>query len=369
MQTILRNARVFTGHGWETGLQVVLDNGLIAALEEEHIPHENASHIDCSGHLLVPAFTDLQIYGAGGKLFSQQPGTEALQTLAKSNLQGGTAHCLVTIATQPPPVIYACIDAIRSYWQQGGKGIMGMHLEGPFMNPAKRGAHVEAWIHTPTLEEVEALLAHSNGVIKMVTLAPEVCSRPVVDLFNRHGVVVSAGHSAATYPQAMQAFDNGIRTITHLYNAMSGLQHREPGLVGAAFNHPDVRASIIPDGMHVDYAALKIAKKMMGARLFFITDAVTETAAGPYLHELRGDRYTVADGTLSGSAITMLQGIRNAVEHAGITLQEAIRMATLYPAQVMRMDDIWGKIAPGYEASLLLIDEDLQLQQVFVPYD
>jgi N-acetylglucosamine-6-phosphate deacetylase len=194
------------------------------------------------------------------------------------------------------------------------------------------------------------LLEYGKNVITMITIAPEVCSREVIDLIQSYGVIISAGHSNATFEEANEGFSKGISAATHLYNAMSPLQHRAPGMVGAVMNHSNIMSSIVPDGYHVDFAALSIAKKVMKHRLFFITDAVTETNEGPYPHQPDGDKY-VSNGILSGSALTMAKSVKNCVEKAGIELSEALRMASLYPARAMRLDNKLGKIAKGYKAA------------------
>lgn len=191
----------------------------------------------------------------------------------------------------------------------------------------------------------------------MITLAPEVCSKEVIDYLLANDIVISAGHSNANYQQAIESFDNGITAVTHLYNAMSPLQHRAPGLVGAAMNSDKVMAAIIPDGYHVDYAAISIAKKVMQQRLFVITDAVTATSIGEYQHTLAGDKYESA-GILSGSALTMSKALNNLVKYAGIELGEALRMCSLYPAQVIKMDKQAGKIEKKYTASLVVMNEE-----------
>ena len=192
---------------------------------------------------------------------------------------------------------------------------------------------------------------YGKDVIKIITIAPEVCSDEVIQFLQAHNIIISAGHSNAAYHQAIQSFNKGINTATHLYNAMSPLQHREPGMVGAIFNHPTVMSSIVPDGYHVDFAAVKIAKKIMKERLFVITDAVTETSEGLYPHHLAGDRYE-SNGILSGSALTMMKSVKNLVQHCDIELDEALRMCSLYPAQVLGLGDL-GKIENGYQASFI----------------
>ncbi len=342
-----QHAPLFTGSEWLQNHAVIINNDTIEVVIPANDLPAGVEIKDCSNCLLVPAFLDVQIYGAAGKLFSAYPQPESLQALYEYNLQHGTAACLVTIATQPLDVIHQCIEAIKTYWQQGGKGILGMHLEGPFINPEKRGAHIEEWIHTPTVKEIQQLLAKAAGVIKMITVAPEVCSDEVLQLLTDEGIVISAGHSNATFEQGRDAFTKGITTTTHLFNAMPPLHHRQPGLPLAAMQYAPA-ASIIPDGIHVHYEMIKMAKKLMGERLFFITDAVTDCAIGPYQHQLNNHYYALPNGTLSGSALTMQQAVANAVQHCDVPLEEALRMASLYPAKVIGKQDTYGKIAPGF---------------------
>lgn len=176
----------------------------------------------------------MQIYGAHKKLLAVYPEPETLSQMQSYCYRGGAAQFLPTVATNNKEVVYKCIDAVSQYWQQGGKGVHGLHLEGPWINAEKRGAHIEKLIHPPVKEEVEDLLKHSKGIIKMITLAPEVCSDEIIQLILSYDIIISAGHSNAEYELAMQHFENGITTVTHLYNAMSPLHHRSPGLVGAA---------------------------------------------------------------------------------------------------------------------------------------
>jgi N-acetylglucosamine-6-phosphate deacetylase len=347
---------IFTGNEWLNDHAVIVEEGSIkAVVPVRDVPSSiKTEHFDQS--ILAPAFIDLQIYGAYEKLFAVYPDTNSLQLLNKYCNTGGAASCMPTVATNNTEVFFQCIDAIKLYWQQGGEGILGLHAEGPWINKAKRGAHIESLIHSPTLEEVKELLNYGKGVIKIITLAPEVCSKEVIDLIQSAGIKIFAGHSNATYEEAVQCFNNGIDAVTHLYNAMSPLQHRNPGLVGAAFDHPKIMANIIADGFHVDYAAISIAKKIMQQRLFAITDAVTTTTEGYYQHQPEGDKY-IAGNILSGSALTMYKAFQNLVRHVGIETGEALRMCSLYPAQVMQLADRLGRIAPGYQAKMVLLPQ------------
>jgi N-acetylglucosamine-6-phosphate deacetylase len=216
------------------------------------------------------------------------------------------------------------------------------------------------------VEEIGLLLQKGKDIFRMMTLAPEQCDRECIDLLLKSGIIVSAGHSNATYEQAIDGFYQGIPAATHLFNAMSPLQGRQPGVVGAIYDHNDVRCSVVCDGVHVDYASVRISKKIMGNRLFFITDAVTEVQYGEYVHLFKGDRYTLPDGTLSGSSLTMLRCVTNAVEKAGIPLPEALRMASLYPATVLGEQEKRGCIKAGALADLVLLDDQLNILQVIV---
>ena len=243
--------------------------------------------------------------------------------------------------------------------------VLGLHIEGPFISPLRRGAHIKEYIKTPTIEDVRALIEEGKGVVKMLTVAPEICTPEIIELLNDNGIVVAAGHSNATFREAINGFGWGIRTTTHLFNAMSQLHHRDPGLPGAVLQSENVFASIIADGIHVDYSMISIAKKLMRERLFLISDAVEENLKDSYRHVRQSDRFTLPDGTLSGSLLTMMKAVRNCVEHVGIPVDEALRMATAYPADVMKISDK-GRILPGYKADLVVFNKDYSVEQVIL---
>lgn len=352
--------KIFTGTGWLYHHAVLTEDGMIRRLVPiSSLPGKIATEYHAV--VLAPAFIDLQIYGAGGQLFAAYPTSDSLFKLCAQCRVGGTDHFLPTIATNTYAVIKECIDAVKKYWSEGGKGVLGLHIEGPWINKVKKGAHVEALIHSPTPQEVRELLVYGKGVIKMITLAPEVCSHAVMEMIRSENIIISAGHSNATYREGIDAFNKGIRSATHLFNAMSPFHHRDTGLPGAVMQHEQVMASIIPDGFHVDFAAISIAKKVMQERLYIITDAVTETTKGLYPHTYSGEKY-VSKGILSGSALTMAKGVKNLVEKAGIDLAEALRMASLYPAKLVGMDDELGKIEAGYRANFVSLNNNLEVQ-------
>jgi N-acetylglucosamine-6-phosphate deacetylase len=354
---------IFTGEEWLAGYGVITENGkIVNIIPAAEIPASvPVEHFEDG--MLVPAFIDLQIYGANGKLFSVFPEPAALYELDNYCRNGGAALCMPTVATNSYEVFRQCIDAIRQYWKDGGKGIMGLHMEGPWLNPARRGAHIESFIHQPTADQVKEILDYGKDVIKIITLAPEICGPAIMSYIAGQGIIISAGHSNATYTEARQAFQNGATTVTHLYNAMSPMQHRAPGLVGATLDDENVMASIIPDGHHVDYAAVRIAKKIMKDRLFVITDAVTETSSGPYPHVFAGDKYE-AGGILSGSALTLNKSVQRLTSFCDIELEEALRMCSLYPAKVMGMQQHLGKIEIDFDAKMTVLNKDLDVLTV-----
>ena len=355
--------RIFTGDAWLADHAVLVENGLIVdVIQSALLPNT----IECEkfpGCFLAPAFIDLQIYGAYGKLLAVYPEADSLFKLNEYCNKGGAAFCLPTVATNAMDVFYKSIDAVRDYWSKDGKGILGLHLEGPWINPVKRGAHAEKFIHPPSMKEVEEVLNYGKGIIKMITLAPEVCGKEIIDRILADNITISAGHSNATYAEAMQGFENGISLVTHLYNAMSPLLHRAPGLTGATMDHGSVMSSIVPDGYHVDYAAIRIAKQVMKERLFVITDAVTETQDGYYQHHLAGDKYE-AGGILSGSSLNMGKAFFNLVHHAGINMAEVLRMCSLYPARAMKLDDQLGRIQKDHHALLVVVNEEQKTVQL-----
>ena len=342
---------LFNGSAWLNDVVVHIEKDLVIGIDQKGFDANNAMPF------IIPALIDLQLYGAGGKLLSEFPEKETIEKIYQFCIDGGAGFFQPTIASQSMEIIYASIDAVKAYKDSGGKGCIGLHLEGPWIHTNKKGAHDVSVIRVPNMEEVVSILAYGKDLISMITLAPEICTPVIIKIIQDAGIVVSAGHTNASYETAMQFFNDGIPVATHLFNAMSAFQHRAPGVVGALFDHPTAMSSIIADGYHVDYAAIRVAKKIMGDRLFCITDAVTETNTGLYQHTLVGDKYESA-GTLSGSALTQLKSIQNLVEQVGIPLDEAIKMCCVYPANVMQNKNMSGTIEINKKANLLCLAAD-----------
>jgi len=362
MLTALVNAIIYTGSEKLSGKAVLIKNGTIEAILDPDLLPEETEKIDFKGKYVSAGLIDLQIAGGGGYLFSANPSVEALKVITESITSSGTTCFLIAIPTNSFDVYHEVIRVVR---ENPHPAVMGLHIEGPYINPLRRGAHIKEFIKTPGRKEVEALINEGKGIIKMITVAPEVCDSEIIKLLNDNGIVVAAGHSNATYNEAVQGFKWGIRTTTHLFNAMSQLHHRDPGLPGAVFQAEKIFASIIADGIHIDFNMVSIAKKLLGERLFLISDAVEENLKGSYLHVRQTERFTLPDGTLSGSMLTMMKAVRNCIVNVEIPVEESLRMASVYPAEVMKIPDK-GRIKPGYKADLVVFDKNYNVEQVFI---
>ncbi|SDL72160.1 N-acetylglucosamine-6-phosphate deacetylase [Siphonobacter aquaeclarae] len=362
--TALTNARVFDGSAFVEDKVVLIENQSVAGLLDT-LP-ENTEVIDCRGLLLAPGFMELQVYGGKGSLFTTEISPESIRKTYEEHLEGGTTHFQVTYHTGPLSGMLKAIEACRTYRAEGGAGLLGLHLEGPYFSPAKKGAHILKYIRKPTIAELQLLVDAAGDLPLFLTLAPEEADEEVLDWLLDSPIRLSAGHSNATYEQAQHAFDKGIGLVTHLFNAMSPFGSREPGLLGATFDS-HARASIIVDGIHVNYASVRIAKEIMKERLFLITDAVTEDLRGEYVFRMNPQtaRFEDASGTLSGSNLKMMEAVANCVRKVGIPMEEALRMASLYPAQAIRQEYHLGRVAPGFEASLLLFTPAFELKALY----
>jgi N-acetylglucosamine-6-phosphate deacetylase len=356
----LTNSTIFTGREIIVGKAVIIDNNRIAAVADpESIPSDTLI-IDCESNFLAPGLIDLQIAGSGGYLFSETPTAAALKAITDSIVRTGTTSFLIAVPTNYSDV-YS--QVIRTARDNPNPALLGLHFEGPYISTQRRGAHLLNCIKAPERFEIEALVNESMGVIRMMTVAPEICTREIIEYLMSNDIVVAAGHSNATYREAVLGFKWGIQTTTHLFNAMSQMHHRDPGLPGATFETENITASIVADGIHVDYSMISIAKKLMKERLFLISDAVEESVQGATMHRRQKDRFTLPDGTLSGSLLTMLTAVRNCVDHAGIPIDEALRMASTYPARVLNLNDK-GRIESGFKADLVLFDKNYDVRLV-----
>jgi len=359
MITALHNLRLITDGSIRPGKVILITDGKIIAISEESSIPENVTKIDLKGAYVAPGLLDLQIYGSGGKLFAGTPVVEALERMENDLLAQGTTGFFATIGTNTPAIFEQGIAAAKAYRKYAKGNFLGMHFEGPYLNPAKRGAHPANLIKKGTLDEVKRWVDSAEGEIKMMTIAPELQDQEVIAYLHANGVILSSGHSNASYDEGKAFLNKPIPAVTHLFNAMPQMHHREPGYIPAIFEERPY-TSVVADGIHVDFAMIRLAKRELGDKLFLITDAVTAVTEGTYQHQFTGDRYVMPDGTLSGSCLSMLKAAQNCVEKVGIDLAEAINMASLYPAQLAKMPHK-GRVAVGCDADLIVFNDAFEV--------
>ena len=359
MITAFHNLQLISDGHIIRGKAVLISGGQITAVADEQTVPDGIEKIDLQGAFLAPGLIDLQIYGSGGKLFGGKPELAALDKMESDLLNQGTTGFFATIGTNTNQIVEEGIASAKAYRENCKGNFLGLHLEGPYLNPKKRGAHPESLIKKATVAEVQRWIEMADGVIKMMTIAPELQDKEVLDYLNYHGVILSSGHSNATYEQGKTFLNNTVKAVTHFYNAMPQMHHREPGYIPAIFEEKPY-TSIVADGIHVDFAMIRLAKRELGDKLFLITDAVTDASHGVYPHQFMDNHYVMPDGTLSGSCLTMLKAVQNCVNHAGINLAEAINMASLYPAQLASLAKK-GKIAPGFDADMVVFNTDFEV--------
>lgn len=359
MITALYNLQLIDNGSIAIGKAILIEGKLIkAVITEQDIP-EGITKTDLKGAYVAPGLLDLQIYGSGGKLFAGTPEVAALKQLEDDLIKQGTVGFFATIATNTDAIVEQGIASAKEYRKSAQGNFLGLHLEGPFLNPAKRGAHPAAYIQKATLEKVQRWVNSAEGEIKMMTIAPELQDQEVIDYLHSAGIILSSGHSNATYAQGKAFLNKPITAVTHLFNAMPQMHHREPGYIPAIFEERPY-TSIVADGIHVDFAMIRLAKRELGDKLFLITDAVTAATTGAYQHHFTDGKYVMPDGTLSGSGLTMLKAVENCVKYADIDLAEAINMAALYPAQLAALNN--GRIEQGYNADLIIFNDTFEVK-------
>jgi len=375
MKQVLRNARMLVGEEFRDDLALVIQEGRISAVLPDAAPQLGPAdeQVDLGGGWLLPGFIDVQVNGGGGALFNNTPDVPTLRTIAAAHRRFGTTALLPTLISDDLQVMRAAITATHDAIAQGVPGVIGIHLEGPYIAPARKGTHDVSKFRVPDADEVALAASLDNGVT-LLTLAPERVPLETIRALVERGVIVAAGHTAATYEEARAGLDAGIRGFTHLYNAMSPLQGREPGAVGAALEDRDSWVGIIVDGVHVHPGSLRVAlaAKPRG-RLLLVTDAMPPVGADDPSYELYGEIITAVDGvvrnaagSLAGSALDMATAVRNTVQLLGEPLAEAARMASTYPARFLNVDDRMGHIAEGFQADLVLLDDALQVRGTWI---
>ena len=369
MKRALTNCRLFDGERALAGRHVVIDGDVIEAVTDDAAAAARADDIvDLGGQRVVPGFVDLQVNGGGGVLFNDTPTVAALREIVAAHRPFGTTACLPTLISDDADTMRAAITAVSEAMTEGVPGVIGIHLEGPHLNPERRGVHDAAQMRRLDDEALALLYSLENGRT-LVTLAPEQVDGESIRQLAERGVRVFAGHSTATYEQVRAAIDNGLVGFTHLYNAMSQLTSREPGVVGAALDDPETFAGIIADGYHVHPASLGVALRAKPrGKVFLVTDAMPTVGSdikrftlGSETVTATGGRCVTDDGTLAGSDIGMIDAVKYVVNSGLVDLEEAVRMAAAYPAAALGIDERYGFVRPGYKANLLALNDDLDV--------
>jgi N-acetylglucosamine-6-phosphate deacetylase len=374
MPTALIHARVLTPQGWRDDVAVLLDGGRIlavAALADPRVAQATVRDLD--GALLLPGFIDVQVNGGGGVLFNTATDVDGLRAIASAHRRFGTTGLLPTLISDDPAVMRAALAAVEQALAEGVPGILGIHLEGPFLANARKGVHDAHWFHDPDDAELALLCAAHRGV-RVLTLAPERVSPDIIRRLVAAGNVVCAGHTAADHATTRAALDAGVRGFTHLFNAMTPLGSREPGVVGAALDDAQSWCGLIVDGCHVHAASLRVAiRAKPRGKMLLVTDAMPPVGAADPRFMLNGESISVRDGVcqtaagvLAGSALDMASAVRNAVRLLGLPVDEAARMASTYPADFLDLAASHGRIAAGQHADLVALDADLQVRHVWV---
>lgn len=368
MISALVNGRIFTGEAWFDDHALIIDGDRIRDLVPLAALTADITRCDLGGRMLLPGLFDTQVNGGGGALFNDAPSVATLRTIAAAHRQYGTTALLPTLISDDLAVVEKAIAAVEQAINEKVPGIVGIHLEGPFLNPARKGVHNAEKFRT--INEAAFNLLTSLKVGKtLVTLAPELTTPEIIRRLADAGVTVAAGHSAADYAQTRAALAAGLSSFTHLFNAMTPFTSREPGMVGAALEDAESYCGIIVDGYHVHPATLKVAvaAKPKG-RMVLVTDAMPTVGAANKEFILNGEvirsengRCATATGTLAGSDLDMLSAVRNSVALLGLELSEAVRMASVYPAAMMDLENELGSLKPGYKANMILVDDELNL--------
>lgn len=368
MAYALTNSVIYTAFEVLYGHAVIVENDKIAAIvREENLP-KDIQCIDLQGQNLTAGFIDLQLNGCGGVMVNEEPTVKTLEIMQETNLRYGCTSYLPTFITSSDEGMKSAVKMMRDYLAKHQNQALGLHFEGPYLSLAKKGVHQPEYIREISTE-MKDFLCDNADVITKITLAAENPTAEYIPEFVQKGIVISLGHSNATYDVAKQAIAKGARFATHLHNAMSPISSgRDMGVVGAVLDSDEVYAGIIVDGMHVTYGNIKIDKLAKGDKLCIVTDAVAP--AGTDMEEftfvgktvyVRDGKCFDANGTLGGAAITMIESVRNAVKEVGISLEETLRMCNLYPARAIGVDDKLGSIEVGKIANLTVFTNDFKV--------
>ena len=363
--------RVFDGHGWHDKAAVLVREGLVAIAPWGEIPADWPQTRVASGAFLAPGFIDLQVNGGGGVLLNDEPTADGMRAIARAHRRYGTTACLPTLISDTREQMHSAIAAARAVGSQDG--VLGLHVEGPFISPQRPGVHRPDRVRKPEAGDLEMLCDLAGAGRSMVTLAPECVPTGFVRTLTAKGIRVSIGHSEASASAVMQAIADGARGVTHLFNAMPPLSARAPGIIGAALADDRLTAGLIVDGLHVDPVTVRAAFAAKGDRMALVTDAMPTVGASLAQFELMGRTVKLADGrltteagTLAGAHLDMAAAVRNAVRLCGIPLEPALRAASLTPARLLGLDNERGTLAPGLRADFVALTPELSVVATWI---
>lgn len=369
MKYALTNSVIYTKYEILRDYAVVIDGETIEAVIPQTELEKDIKTIDLQGNNLTAGFIDLQLNGCGGVMFNDQTSVETLEIMQETNLKSGCTSFLPTFITAPDENIKSAVKIMREYLNKHKNQALGLHIEGPYLSIEKKGVHRPEYIREIT-PEMKDFLCENGDVITKMTIAAENPTINYTSDFVKAGIIVSVGHSNATYEVAKAAFHNGATFATHLHNAMSPISSgRAMGVVGAVLDS-DIYTGIIVDGIHVNYGNVRIDKKIKGDKLCIVTDSIAAAGAPPELESftfvgktiyIKDGRCYDANGTIAGASITMMESIKNAVEYVEIPLAEAIRMSNLYPARAIGIDDRLGSVEKGKIANLAVFTPNYQV--------
>lgn len=373
MRGVVVNARILTPEGWREDLAVLVEDGWIRALAPSaRIPADVQRH-DRTGCTLLPGFIDCQVNGGGGVLLNDTPTVDGIRAIGAAHRRFGTTGFLPTLISDTPKKMRTAVGAVDAAIAAGVPGVLGIHLEGPFLSTARKGVHDPRFFHRPDASELQLAESLQRGVT-LLTLAPDCVPADNIRALADAGVIVAAGHSNADYATTRAALAAGVRGFTHLFNAMSPLTSRAPGMVGAALEDANAWCGVIVDGHHVDPATLRVALQAKPrGKTFLVTDAMPPVGSTDPTFVLNGETITMRDGicqtasgTLAGSALSMIDAVRNAIDMLHVTLDEAARMASTYPAQFLGLDATHGRIAENCRADFTVVDDSLRVTETWI---
>lgn len=374
MSVVLTNCKIFTSSRLLENHSIIINDGIISQVIDNTELDDDLQTVDLKGCLVAPGFIDTQVNGAAGVLFNNSPNLESIKIIAKTHRKYGTTSLLPTLISDDTKTTESAIQAAQQAQQQNIPGFIGIHLEGPYLNIDRKGVHCETKLSSPTNYSLTLFKKVSGIGRSLVTLAPEITKTEFIQSLAQAGITVSIGHSNASYDCIKKALEAGAIGFTHLFNAMSSLTSRDPGVVGCALEDTNSWCGVIVDGFHVHNTNLQFALKLKPkGKIMLVTDAMHTVGqqgtefdlAGTAIYRKDG-KVTTADGVLAGSDLTMIDAVKNSVSLLGIEREEALRMASLYPAQFLKIDHQLGKVEKGYRANLVSLDKDLNILDTWI---